>query len=96
MIVKIRLARAGSKKKPYYKIVVASSNAPRDGKFLEKVGVYNPLLQKNNKNRVILSHERIKYWISVGAKATEIVSKFLKTVDYIENNRYTKLSSKSK
>ena len=96
MIVKIRLARAGSKKKPYYKIVVASSNAPRDGKFLEKVGVYNPLLQKNDKNRVVLLHERIKYWISVGAKATEIVSNFLKTVDYVKNNGYTKLSSKSK
>ena len=77
MTVKIRLARAGAKKRPYYKIVVANINSPRDGKFLEKVGVYNPMLPKEDENRVILVEDRIKYWVSVGAQPTERVGKFL-------------------
>ena len=84
MAVKIRLARAGAKKRPYYKLVVANADAPRDGKFLEKVGTYNPMLPKDDENRVTLIHDRIKYWISVGAQPTERVEKFLEKAKLIK------------
>ena len=63
MALKIRLSRAGSKKRPVYRVVVADSRSPRDGRFIEKVGLYNPLLQKDNKDRVQLNLELIKEWI---------------------------------
>jgi small subunit ribosomal protein S16 len=84
MAVKIRLARAGAKKRPYYKLVVANADAPRDGKFLEKVGTYNPMLPKDDENRVILIQDRIKYWMSVGAQPTERVEKFLEKAKLIK------------
>ena len=84
MAVKIRLARAGAKKRPYYKLVVANADAPRDGKFLEKVGTYNPMLPKDDENRVILIQDRIKYWMSVGAQPTERVQKFLEKAKLIK------------
>ena len=84
MTVKIRLARAGAKKRPYYKIVVANADSPRDGKFLEKVGVYNPMLAKEDENRVILIQDRIKHWVSVGAQPTERVEKFLEKAKLIK------------
>jgi small subunit ribosomal protein S16 len=84
MAVKIRLARAGAKKKPYYKLVVANADAPRDGKFLEKVGTYNPMLPKDDENRVVLVQDRIKYWMSVGAQPTERVEKFLEKAKLIK------------
>ena len=84
MVVKIRLARAGAKKKPYYRVVVANSNAPRDGKFLEKVGTYNPMLPKEDENRVIIDQEKIKYWLSVGAQPTDRVAKFLEKAKLIK------------
>ncbi len=77
MAIKIRLARAGSKKRPYYHIVVADARAPRDGRFIEKIGSYNPLLPKDNDERVKVNIERAKYWLSVGAKATDRVARFL-------------------
>jgi small subunit ribosomal protein S16 len=77
MAVKIRLARGGAKKKPYYRVVVANATAPRDGDFLEKVGTYNPLLAKTASDRVVLNADRIAYWLSQGAKPTERVAKFL-------------------
>ena len=77
MALKIRLSRAGSKKRPVYRVVVADSRSPRDGKFIEKVGLYNPLLQKDNKDRVQLNSESIKEWIEKGAKPTDKVAKFL-------------------
>ena len=77
MAVKIRLARGGAKKKPYYRIVVANATAPRDGDFLEKVGTYNPLLADNAGDRVTLKADRIAYWLSNGAEPTERVIKFL-------------------
>lgn len=76
-MLKIRLARAGAKKRPYYHIVVADSRSPRDGSFLEKVGAYNPLLAKDDANRVVLKNERITYWLSKGAQATDRVALFL-------------------
>ena len=77
MALKIRLSRAGSKKRPVYRVVVADSRSPRDGRFIEKVGLYNPLLQKDNKDRIQLNLESIKEWISRGAKPTDKVARFL-------------------
>lgn len=77
MSVSLRLSRGGSKKRPYYKIVVANSRAPRDGKYLEQVGTYNPLLAKDDENRVRLVEDRVRYWIGVGAQATDRVARLL-------------------
>jgi small subunit ribosomal protein S16 len=77
MALKIRLARGGSKKRPYYRIVVAQNTAPRDGSFIEKVGTYNPLLPKDSAERVTLNVDRVKHWLSVGAKPTDRVLRFL-------------------
>lgn len=77
MTVKIRLARAGAKKKPSYRIVVADSSSPRDGKFIEKVGYYDPMLQKDNPNRINLNNARISFWLEHGAQPTEKVITFI-------------------
>jgi len=77
MSVKIRLARGGSKKRPYYRIVVADIRSPRDGRFIEKVGSWNPILPKDSTDRVTLDEERIKYWLGVGAQPTDRVMRFL-------------------
>jgi small subunit ribosomal protein S16 len=77
MSVSLRLARGGSKKRPYYKIVVANSRSPRDGKYLEQVGTYNPLLAKDDENRVRLTEDRVRYWIGVGAQPTDRVARML-------------------
>lgn len=77
MSVSLRLSRGGSKKRPYYKIVVANSRAPRDGKYLEQVGTYNPLLAKDDANRVRLVEDRVRYWIGVGAQPTDRVARML-------------------
>ena len=77
MSVSLRLSRGGSKKRPYYKIVVANSRAPRDGKYLEQVGTYNPLLAKDDANRVRLVEDRVKYWLGVGAQPTDRVARML-------------------
>ena len=77
MAVKIRLARGGSKKRPYYRIVIADIRAPRDGKYIERVGSYNPLLPKDHEDRIKLDIDRIKEWLSKGAKPTDRVARFL-------------------
>lgn len=77
MSLKIRLARGGSKKRPYYQIVVADARSPRDGRFLEKVGSWNPMLAKDNDKRVELNADRIKEWIAKGAQPTDRVLRFL-------------------
>lgn len=77
MSVSLRLSRGGSKKRPYYKIVAANSRAPRDGKFLEQVGTYNPLLAKDDANRVRLVEDRVRYWLGVGAQPTDRVARLL-------------------
>ena len=81
MALKIRLARGGSKKRPYYRIVVADVRNPRDGRFIEKLGTYNPLLSKESNERVTLQVDRIKYWLGVGAKPTDRVLRFLDAED---------------
>ena len=77
MAVAIRLSRGGSKKRPYYKIVVADERSARDGKFIERIGSYNPLLAKDDANRVVLDSDRAKHWLSVGAQPTDRVARFL-------------------
>ena len=77
MSVKIRLARGGSKKRPYFRIVIADIRAPRDGKYIERVGSYNPLLPKDHEDRVKLDLDRIKEWLSKGAIPTDRVARFL-------------------
>jgi small subunit ribosomal protein S16 len=76
-MLKIRLARGGAKKRPYYSIVVADSHSPRDGRFIEKVGAYDPLLAKDNEKRVTLNGERISQWLAKGAQPTDRVARFL-------------------
>jgi small subunit ribosomal protein S16 len=76
-MLKIRLARGGAKKRPYYSIVVADSHSPRDGRFIEKVGAYNPLLKKDDPNRVTLKVERIQEWLNKGAQPTDRVAREL-------------------
>lgn len=77
MAVTIRMARGGRKKAPFYRIVVADVRAPRDGKFIEKLGTHNPLLPKDHEQRVVLNAERIKYWLDQGAKVSDRVARFL-------------------
>jgi small subunit ribosomal protein S16 len=77
MGLKIRLARAGAKKRPYYHIVVADSRSPRDGRFIEKLGSYNPMLPAEHADRIRLQDERITHWLGEGALPTERVAKFL-------------------
>jgi small subunit ribosomal protein S16 len=77
MATKIRLARGGSKKRPYYKLVIADSRFPRDGRFIEDVGSYNPMLPKDSEERVQLKADRIKHWLGTGALPTDRVEKFL-------------------
>ena len=77
MSLKIRLARAGAKKRPFYRIVIADSRAPRDGRFIEIVGTYNPILPKGDEKRITLNLDRIKHWQSVGALPTDRVLRFL-------------------
>ena len=79
MSMKIRLARGGSKKRPFYAIVASDSRSPRDGRFIEKLGVYNPLLAKDDEKRVVMNLERINYWLGQGAQPTDRVARFLES-----------------
>ena len=81
MSLKIRLARAGAKKRPFYRIVVADSRSPRDGRFIERLGTYNPLLKRDDPNRVTLNEERIRHWLGHGARPTDRVARFLGTAE---------------
>ena len=77
MSMKIRLARGGSKKRPHYSIVATDSRNPRDGRFLEKLGTYNPLLAKDNEERVRMDMDRVKHWLSLGAQPTDRIARML-------------------
>ncbi|QDX25119.1 30S ribosomal protein S16 [Sphingomonas suaedae] len=77
MALSMRLSRGGSKKRPYYRIVIADARSPRDGKFIEKIGTYNPLLAKDSDERIKLDADRAKHWLSVGAQPTDRVARFL-------------------
>jgi len=93
MAMKIRLARGGSKKRPFYRIVAADSRMPRDGRFIEKLGTYNPLLPKDSEERVKMDAERVQYWISQGAQPTDRVARMLEAAglkDKTERNNPNK------
>jgi small subunit ribosomal protein S16 len=77
MAVKIRLSRGGAKKRPYYYVVVAHGTSPRDGRYIEQIGTFDPMLKKDNPERVKLNEERVKYWLGVGAQATDRVARLL-------------------
>jgi small subunit ribosomal protein S16 len=99
MALKIRLARGGAKKRPFYRIVIADATAPRDGRFIERVGHYNPLLARDNPERVKFDLERVKYWLGHGAQPTERVQRFLaeqKLVTFKQPERPQKSTPKKK
>jgi small subunit ribosomal protein S16 len=77
MALKMRLARGGAKKRPFYRIVVADSRAPRDGRFIDKLGSYNPMLPRDHAERVVFDEERVKYWLEKGVQPTDRVLRFL-------------------
>ncbi len=83
MSLKLRLSRGGAKKRPYYRIVVADSRMPRDGRFIERVGTYNPMLPQEHPERIKLNDERIKHWLGVGAKPSDRVARFLGQAEII-------------
>ncbi|TCL08033.1 SSU ribosomal protein S16P [Shimia isoporae] len=84
MAMKIRLARGGSKKRPFYRVVAADSRMPRDGRFIEKLGTYNPLLPKDSEERVKLNMERVQYWLDQGAQPSDRVARFLEAAGTLE------------
>ena len=84
MAMKIRLARGGSKKRPFYRIVAADSRMPRDGRFIEKLGTYNPLLPKDSEDRVKMNMDRINYWLGEGAQPTDRISRMLEAAGVLE------------
>ena len=83
MAMKIRLARGGSKKRPHYAIVASDSRMPRDGRFIEKLGTYNPLLDKDSEDRVKMDIDRVKHWLSLGAQPTDRVARFLEAAGVV-------------
>ncbi len=84
MATKIRLSRGGAKKRPFYRIVIADSRSPRDGRYIERVGTYNPMVAKDHPERILLKEERIKHWLSHGALPTDRVARFLGDANIIE------------
>ena len=95
MSLKIRLARGGAKKRPYYKIVVADSRSPRDGRFIERIGSYNPMVAKDHPERVKLDEERAKHWLSVGATPSDRVARFLGQAEIIPMPRVPSQTKKN-
>ncbi|MCF2871054.1 30S ribosomal protein S16 [Octadecabacter sp. G9-8] len=91
MAMKIRLARGGSKKRPFYRIVAADSRMPRDGRYVEKLGTYNPLLAKDAEDRVTMNMERVNYWLGEGAQPTDRVSRFLEAAGVLEKKERANL-----
>ena len=91
MAMKIRLARGGSKKRPFYRVVASDSRMPRDGRYVEKLGTYNPLLPKDSEERVKLNMERVQYWLGEGAQPTDRVSRFLEAAGVLEKKERANL-----
>ncbi len=95
MALKIRLARGGAKKRPFYSIVVADARSPRDGRFVEKIGTYNPMLPREHEQRIILDAERAKHWLSVGAQPTDRVVLFLANAGLVEKPAFRETPKQS-
>ncbi len=96
MATKIRLARGGSKKRPYYRIVIADVRSPRDGKFIERVGSYNPMVASDHADRIVLDKEKIEHWLKVGAQPTDRVQRFLADAGIMEAKKRPDQTKKSK
>lgn len=96
MAVKIRLTRRGTKKRPYYRLVVADSRDPRDGRFIEQVGTYNPMLPRDHEDRVRLNTERLQYWLSVGAQPSDRIHRFLADAGLMERKPIPTQTKKDK
>ena len=94
MATKIRLARGGSKKRPFYRIVIADERAPRDGNFIEKIGNFNPMVAKDHKERVVISKERAEHWLKVGAQPTDRVQRILSDLGMMEAPKITEKTKK--
>jgi small subunit ribosomal protein S16 len=94
MATKIRLARGGSKKRPFYRIVIADERAPRDGNFIEKIGNFNPMVPKDHKERVVISKERAEHWLKVGAQPTDRVQRILSDLGLMEAPKVTEKTKK--
>ena len=95
MSLKIRLSRGGAKKRPFYSIVLADARSPRDGRFIERVGTYNPMVEKDHPERLVLKVERLKHWLSVGASPTDRVERFLADADLVAKKTRTETPAKS-
>lgn len=95
MTLKIRLARGGAKKRPVYRVVLADSRAPRDGRFLEKLGTYNPMLPRDHDDRVRLKEERVRHWMGQGAQPTDRVAKFLADAGLMDARPRTEQTKKN-
>ena len=95
MSVKMRLARHGAKKRPYYHIVVADSRMPRDGRYIERVGSYNPMVPKDHKERLVIKEDRVKHWLSTGAQPTDRVARFLGNLGLMPKFEYRESPQRS-
>ncbi len=84
MSTKIRLSRGGTKKRPYYRIVIADSRSPRDGRYIERVGTYNPMVAKDHPERLVIKEDRIKYWLGVGGQPTDRVARMLSKLGLVD------------
>jgi small subunit ribosomal protein S16 len=96
MSLKIRLSRGGAKKRPFYSIVIADSRSPRDGRFIEKIGTYNPMLPKEHEGRITIDQERAKHWLSMGALPTDRVALFFGNAGLVEKRTWTETPNQSK
>jgi small subunit ribosomal protein S16 len=95
MSLKIRLSRGGAKKRPFYSIVVADSRSPRDGRFIEKIGTYNPMLPKEHATRITINEDRAKHWLGVGALPTDRVALFFGNAGLVEKRQWTETPNRS-
>lgn len=95
MSLKIRLARGGAKKRPFYSIVISDARSPRDGNFIEKIGTYNPMLPREHAERVVLNEERARHWLAMGAQPTDRVTLFLGRANIIELPKVRETPKKS-
>ena len=96
MSLKIRLSRGGAKKRPFYRVVVADSRSPRDGRFIERIGSYNPMLKKEDTSRFVINEDRVKYWIGVGATPSNRVALHLSTLGLFEKPEIPQQTKKDK
>jgi small subunit ribosomal protein S16 len=96
MSLKIRLSRGGAKKRPFYRVVVADSRSPRDGRFIERIGSYNPMLQKDDPNRFAINEDRAKHWLSVGAQPSDRVARFMSGLGLVEKPSVPEQTKKDK